>query len=269
MRPVSRATGGWTSLRLTAVFAAAALLPLAATMAYHGPELLPSLGLALVLAALWQAVFARLRKRSMDWDGIVSAMLFAMLVPVAVPLWLQGLAFSFGLVFGVLIYGARGRGFLNPVVVALSFLLISGVDFDTIVPGTDVVVWAALGGILLLALGLLSWRLVAGFAMAVVLLSLAWPMSDGLVSIFSAALFIGLVFLIGDPTASPSTNPGRWAHGLGAGALLILFSHSGAGAIGLAPVISAAFLASIFAPLVDQAVVWVNHRQRMRRDDHG
>jgi len=50
---------------------------------------------------------------------------------------------------------------------------------------------------------------------------------------------------------------------------VVLLGHSGDGAGTLASVVFAALLASIFAPLIDQIVIWANIRRRARRQSHG
>lgn len=256
--------GVWDAHRITLVLGFAAVAPLTVAVLERGAGvlILPAIGLAL----FWQFVFSRLRHRPMAWDGIVTALVFAMLAPAAAPLWQQGLALSFGLVFGDLIFGGRGRGFLNPATVGLAFLLFSfphsgGEDLG---PMTAL---AAMGsGILLLGVGLLSWRVAAGFCLSLVILAPVSAMPEVWPLYPNATLVLGLVFLVGDPVAAACTNPGRWAYGLLAGLLVALFWHEGSA---LSAVVFAALLASLFAPLIDQTVVWLNVRRRARRGYHG
>lgn len=259
--------GFWDANRLTLALVVAALLPIGARLVETGAALWLALLVALLVAVVWQAVFARLRHRPMAWDGVVTALVFVLLVPAAAPLWQQVLALSFGLVLGSLVFGGRGRGFLNPVVVGLSFLLVSFPALPDAPPSPAVTVAAVLAGGMVLALGLVSWRVVAGFAVTAGLLALARP--GGIADLWSAGLVIGVVFLIGDPVAAACTNAGRWVYGALAGALLLLFAAGTDAAIGLGAVVSAAFLASVFAPLIDQGVIWLNVRARARRQDRG
>ena len=75
----------------------------------------------------------------------------------------------------------------------------------------------------------------------------------------------GVVFLIGDPVAGASTNPGRWAFGILAGLLIVLFDTANGPAIAPAAVVFASLLASVFAPLIDHvAVVLIVRRRRLR-----
>jgi len=232
---------------------------------------------------VWTAVFTRLRRRRMDGSGVISAaiiaMLFAVLIPETVTPWQQALALSFGVVFGGLVFGGRGRGFLNPVVVALSFLAISGIELTVMdpsagalnaaEPGALVPLAGLIAGAVLLATGLISWRLIAGAWIVLLPSALLWPVPEGAPTGISAALIIGLVFLIADPAASGCTQGGRWAHGLMAGALIILFNGASPAAIGLSAVVSAAFLTSVFAPTFDHLAITLNARRRAGRDGYG
>lgn len=194
-------------------------------------------------------------------------MILAVLVPASVPLWQLGLALSFGLVMGDLVFGGRGRGFLSPAAVGLAFLLFSFSVGAGSAPGTATAVAAMAGGALMLAAGLLSWRVVAGFSAALIAQSLSLPQQEFKPLLPSATLILGLVFLIGDPVAAACTNAGRWAYGLLAGGLVVLLGNAGGGI--LSSVVFAALLASIFAPLIDQAVIWANVRRRARRQRYG
>lgn len=259
-------TRPWNGNRLTLVTLMAILAPLTASIVAHGPAGLAALALALVLAALWHLAFAKLRKRPPEWGGIVTAMIFVTLVPATVPLWQQGVALSFGLVMGDLIFGGRGRGFLSPAAVSLAFLLFSFPVDAAHTTDTASALAALAGGALLGIAGILSWRLVIGFCVAVAACASQWPVPMIWPAWPSATLILGLVFLIGDPVAAACTNAGRWLYGFLAGGLLVLLAYAG-GDI-LSSVVFAVLLAAIFAPLIDQGVIWANIRRRARRLRH-
>ncbi|MDO9524697.1 MAG: RnfABCDGE type electron transport complex subunit D [Gemmobacter sp.] len=249
--------------RLTLLALVAILPPVSVALAERGAAALGVLGVAVILAVIWAAVFARVRGRPFGWDSLVTALVFAALVPDAVPLWQVAIGFSFGLVMGDLIFGGRGRGFLSPAAVGLAFLLFSFPVPDMAMSGMAARVAALGAAAILLVSGLLSWRVVAGFAAGVIGLSFSAIIADVGAFVPSATLLLGLVFLVGDPVAGASTNVGRWAYGLLAGALFVLLRL--AGGIDLPAIVFAALLASIFAPLIDQAVIWANVRRRARR----
>lgn len=254
----------WTAGRLTALTALAAAFPLAAALAERGTGLLVPLALGLGLALAWRTVFERLGGRPMGWDAPVAVMIAFVFLPAQIPFWPLALALSFGLVLGEMIFGGRGRGFLSPACTALAFLVFAFPATSAATPGPLSVAALIAGGAVLLAAGLLSWRVVVGFVavLGILGLSLAWP--PVLVTWPGAGLVLaGLVFLAGDPVAAPGTNAGRWLHGGLTGWLVWMLA--GQGATPLTATVVAAFMASLLAPLIDQAVIAANVRRRSRR----
>ena len=86
---------------------------------------LPVFIVALLTGAVWEAVFATLRRKPVDEGVLAIAWLYAMILPATAPLYQVVLGMSFGLVVGKAIYGGTGRYLINPVVLALSFHIFS------------------------------------------------------------------------------------------------------------------------------------------------
>ncbi len=86
---------------------------------------LPVFITALLVGAFWEALFAAVRRRPVDEGLLVTAWLFAMLLPATVPLYQVVLGMSFGIVVGKLIYGGSGRYLVSPALLALTFLVFS------------------------------------------------------------------------------------------------------------------------------------------------
>ena len=255
----------WDSHRVVLISGVALLIPLIVLMIGRGLAMITSLGLMVVLALVWQLLFTKLQQRSFSWDCLNTALLFVMLVPENTPYWQQALALSLGIVMGDLIFGERGRSFLNPVAVGLAFLLFS---FPADLPATSnltVSIAAIFSGVLLLLTGLLSWRIVVSFLVLTTLFVTLLTEPANLLLLLSSSLILGLVFLIGDPVAAASTNVGRWIYGALAAVLVVILGANGAGAGSLASMVFAALLLSIFAPLIDQVIIWANVRRRQRR----
>jgi Na+-transporting NADH:ubiquinone oxidoreductase subunit B len=256
---------GWTSPLLTLV-TIAALLPAAVTaVVERGAGWLLLLLASAVTALVWQVIFARIRKRPIPLDGIATALMFSAVLPADVTLWQGLLALSFGVVVGEQIFGGRGYNFLHPAVAALAFLIFSfpGGSYDGFGEWSA---WAVVpGAVILLLTGLLNWRiLVAGLA-GFIVVAYTGGLSDAASLVTAPAFVFGLVFFAGDPVVSSATNPGRWTHGALFGVLVAVFSLS-AGVITVQPVVFAALLASVFAPLIDQAVIFANVSARRRRN---
>ena len=213
---------------------------------------------AVLTAWFWEGLFAALRKRKPSGHGITTVLIISVLAPPDLVLWQLALALSLGVVLAELVFGGRGFGFLSPAVVAASLLVFSFPEV-TLAPSTTNVALATIpGGILLVFLGLISWRVVLSAAVGVgVLLVLSVDGPD--VAAAAAAMTFCVVFLVCDPTAASATNPGRWIYGLLAGGLIILFS--GGPIPTTEGIVFAALRASIFAPLIDHLVVLVHAKR--------
>jgi Na+-transporting NADH:ubiquinone oxidoreductase subunit B len=74
-----------------------------------------------------------------------------------------------------------------------------------------------------------------------------------------------ILFLVCDAPSGAATNGGRIAHGLLAGSLIAILGIAGGWAAPVRAAVFAALLASIFAPLIDRAVIAVHIRRRRRR----
>ena len=86
---------------------------------------LPIFLVALLIGALWEAVFATLRKKSLDEGLLAIAWFFALLMPATVPMYQVALGMTFGIVVGKLIYGGSGRYLVNPALLGVAFLVFS------------------------------------------------------------------------------------------------------------------------------------------------
>ena len=86
---------------------------------------LPIFLVALVVGALWESIFAVVRRRPLDEGLLVTAWLFALMMPASVPLYQVALGMSFGIVVGKLIFGGSGRYLVNPALLGLAFLVFS------------------------------------------------------------------------------------------------------------------------------------------------
>jgi Na+-transporting NADH:ubiquinone oxidoreductase subunit B len=138
--------------------------------------------------------------------------------------------------------------------------------------GTTSVLAIALGGAILIATRIASWRLILGQLLGlaiVVTLCNAFGSEPGIVElplhwhVVLGSFAFGAVFLATDPASAASTNAGRWSQGLIVGALVVMIrvanpAHPDG-------VVLAILMGSILAPLIDHVVIWFNVRQRARR----
>lgn len=255
----------WTSDRVTTLITVALTFPLAVALYEQQAAFWQTLVTALVVSIGWTLAFTRLRGKDMNWHAVPTAIAFVLLLPPDVPIWQAVLSLSFGLVFGEQVFGGRGYSFVNPAATALAFLFFS---FPGTASGNNAaaLIMAVLpGALLLLAYGYISWRVLLGFAGgAAGSLIMAGGLADAL-TLLTAGLAITLIHLVCDPVSGAATNPGRWTYGILVGTLTVIIGHAGEGLGSTSSVVFAALLGSVFAPLVDAAVVRLNIARRRRR----
>ena len=93
---------------------------------FHGLlYFLPVFLLALLVGALWEAVFATLRKKPVDEGLLAIAWFFSLMMPATVPMYQVALGMTFGIVVGKLIYGGSGRYLVSPALLGVAFLVFS------------------------------------------------------------------------------------------------------------------------------------------------
>ena len=256
---------GLTSLQITLIQIVALAPPVIVTIASSGTTALQIAAVAVVVTLFWELLFAILRRKSLTWHGLTTAMIMIVMVPTVVPLWQLAMAVSFGVVLTELIFGGRGFGFLNAAVTSLAFLVFSFPGSALSGAAIPIAMSSLPGALLLLLFGLISLRVVLAAVTAIAVFSIANPEAFDPIITLSAAAF-GLIFLVCDPISSASTNPGRIAYGLFVGLLTAFFdSHTGP-AISPVAVVFAALLGSIFAPLIDHVVVLFHAVWRRRRN---
>lgn len=251
--------GIWNRETVALIFLAAALPVAAAWIWEEGVSGAARLMLAVTVGGLWQGVFTVLRAQPPSAAGVVSALAMAMLAPEIGPLQFV-LGISFGFVFGELIFGGWGRSVLNPAVVAIMFLAF-GFPTAPWPPLAIQIGWATIpAALLLLAFGVLPWRLLAG-ALAVLVVAGGFSLD-----LLTSAVALVLVLSVCDPATAASTALGRWLHGGLFGALIALFAATWDTAPAQIAV-SAALLASLAAPLLDEIAIAI--WRAVRRHRHG
>lgn len=76
----------------------------------------------LVIGGIWEVLFATVRGHEVNEGFLVTSMLYALIVPVSIPLWQVALGISFGVVIGKEVFGGTGKNFLNPALTGRAFL---------------------------------------------------------------------------------------------------------------------------------------------------
>ncbi|MCW8846422.1 MAG: NADH:ubiquinone reductase (Na(+)-transporting) subunit B [Gammaproteobacteria bacterium] len=134
---------------------------------WHGMAyFLPIYVVTLMAGGFWEVLFAAVRNHEVNEGFLVTSLLFALILPPAIPLWQVALGCSFGVVMGKEVFGGTGKNFLNPALTGRAFLFfaypaqISGDAVWTAVDGfsgaTPLAV-AATGGMAAIHGGDVSW----------------------------------------------------------------------------------------------------------------
>lgn len=244
-----------------ALLALAAAAPVAVTwLAAEGWAGAFRLVFVLLVAGIWHLVWMLVRAQPPSFAGALTALAIAVLAPQDLGFLPLVLGTSFGVVMADLAFGGWGRNVLNPATVALAFL---GFGFPA-APWPEIAVqvsWAAIPAALIGAVaGVFSLALLAG---AGVVLAAAQLFGAGLAEALPA-LTVALVLLVSDPVASASTPLGRVLNGALYGALAAVFAAGWSGAAPVQIAVSAALLASLAAPLLDEIAIalWLARRRR-------
>ena len=240
----------------------AALVPLAVIwLRWAGVVGFGRLILMMILVGAWHVLFMLARAQPPSLAGLMTALALTVLGPADAGVVAQILSISFGVVMAELVFGGWGRNVLNPATVALAFI---GFGFPG-VPWPDLpqyLSWGAGASAVLAALfGVMSWRLLLG---AAAVLGLAGWFGFAVGDTVAVALVV-LVLLVGDPVASATSAPGRWANGILFALLAVLFGQLWAGAAPVQFCVSAALLASLAAPLFDEIALaaWLARRRHL------
>ncbi len=75
-----------------------------------------------VVGGFWEVLFAIVRRHEVNEGFFVTSILFALILPPAIPLWQAALGISFGIVVGKEVFGGTGKNFLNPALTGRAFL---------------------------------------------------------------------------------------------------------------------------------------------------
>jgi Na+-transporting NADH:ubiquinone oxidoreductase subunit B len=128
------------------------------------------------------------------------------------------------------------------------------------------------GGVLLLATRVASWRIIAGVMLGMIALSTLFNMVASDNPAFSmpwhwhlvtGGFAFGMIFMATDPVSAAMTNTGKWAFGILIGLMTVLIR-----------VVNPAFpegimlailFANLFAPLMDHFVIQANIKRRLAR----
>ena len=176
----------------------------------------------------WEVLFAVVRRHEINEGFLVTGMLFALIMPPTIPLWMVAVGVSFGVVIGKEIFGGTGFNVFNPALVGRCFLFFA---FPAQFSGDGV--WVAVDGYTRATpLAVLADAGRGGSGMAALhesgysFLDMFFGFIPGVIGETSAlACFLGLVFLLLTGVASWRIMLGCVIGLTGMSGMLLLF-HS-------------------------------------------
>jgi Na+-transporting NADH:ubiquinone oxidoreductase subunit B len=102
---------------------------------------LPVYIVTLMAGAVWEVLFACVRRHGIYEGFLITSLLFPLIVPPDIPLWQVALGISFGVLIGKEIFGGVGMNVLNPALVGRVFLYFA---YPAEISGDSV--WVAVDG---------------------------------------------------------------------------------------------------------------------------
>lgn len=238
----------------------ALLLPTGASVYFFGYYALKVVAVSIATAVLTEYASKKLRRRAfvMDGSAIITGLLLALTLPPTIPLWMVALGSFFAIAIVKEAFGGLGHNIFNPALGGRAFLQLSfpmemtkwvfpaGFTTDAVTIASPLIwrfdklpfYWKLLigntsgslgetstllillGGILLIAIRVIDWRIPLAYIGTVAILSLSLG-QDAVFHLLSGGLMLGAFFMATDYVTSPLTHRGRLIFGFGAGILTI------------------------------------------------
>lgn len=189
------------------------------------------LSLASVLLGEWSgAKLLGNKLRLYDGSAVITAFLFALMLPVSLSSGAVALGGFFGIFFGKEIFGGLGQNPFNPALVGRAFVELSfpvaaqGVSLGSASGMSSHLFALALfmGGAILIGRRVIRWEQPVIYGFSVLIFS--WILTRGAKTpLLNAGILLTAFFIITDPVTSPLTRWGQRGFALGAGILAVSF----------------------------------------------
>ena len=273
-----------------------ALAPVVAAAAWvFGPLVLAQCAVALVAGAACDGLCQAVRKREVqpfaDRSTPVTCLLIAVGIPPDAPLWIVVVAVGIAIVLAKELYGGLGRNVFNPAMAGYAAVLVAYpqelayIDATTGATALDALRFrggatvsdaaagpafgvvggagfelvnaaALLGGLFLLAVRVVHWRIPAAVLLGIALPAAAFhdggssaSLGSPLLHWFAGASMLAAFFIATDPVTAPQHTGHQWLFGLAIGALVFLIRSTGSYPDGVA---FAVLLGNLATPVLDR-----------------
>lgn len=103
-----------------------ALMPAVAAAVYlWGLRVIAIILVSYIFGGAAEVAFAIVRKKEIHEGFLVTGLIFPLILPPTVPLWIVAVGVVFGVIFGKEVFGGTGRNIFNPAIVGRIFLSIA------------------------------------------------------------------------------------------------------------------------------------------------
>lgn len=251
------------------------------------------------LGAEW--LFCRYFKKPINEGALVSCLLYALVLPPTLPLWMVALGVVVAILVGKALFGGLGRNLLNPALVGRCFLHIAfpmQMTQKWVEPGNSIVTHASpitqfkeggeltslwdlfwgsvpgslgetssflilVGGFFLICVRVIRWQIV--LATLIGALASIYLFGEKAQSFFPALLsggfLFGTFFMATDPVTGPRTRKACWIYGFAIGMLAMWIRYHSNYNEGI---MFAILIMNVVAPLLDTLVVQLVYKFKFR-----
>src|SRR3989338_7231681 len=103
-----------------------ALIPVTiASVYFWGLRVLAIIAVSYAFGGMVEVAFAVIRKKELHERFLVTGLIFPLILPPTVPLWVVAIGIIFGVFFGKEVFGGTARNIFNPAIVGRIFLTIA------------------------------------------------------------------------------------------------------------------------------------------------
>jgi len=93
-----------------------------ASIYFFGPRVIAMIAVSYIFGGLTEVVFSAVRRKPVHEGFLVTGLIFPLVLPPLVPLWMVALGVVFGVMFGKEVFGGTGRNIFNPALVGRVFV---------------------------------------------------------------------------------------------------------------------------------------------------
>lgn len=92
---------------------------------FFGLRVLAMIAVSYAVGGMVEVIFAVVRKEEINEGFLVTGLLFPLILPPTLPLWMVGVGVAFGVFVGKELFGGTGRNLFNPAIVGRCFLALA------------------------------------------------------------------------------------------------------------------------------------------------